>query len=90
MIASHELNFGSRIIFKRLYVVLVLQGNDLWNSFSLSVFPIAMVIATVVSYLFVQGCRRCYIDRFAWLLSQSLLAHIAADDCGARIILPLA
>ena len=43
-----------------------------------------MAIA-IVSYLFVQGCRRCYLDRFAWLLSQSLLAHIAADDCGARI-----
>ena len=51
----------------------------------------AMAMATVISYLFVQGCRRCYIDRFAWLLSQSLLAlRFAADDCGARIILPLA
>ena len=48
-----------------------------------------MAIAIVL--LFVQGCRRYYIDRFAWLLSQSLLAlRFAADDCGVRIILPLA
>ena len=52
---------------------------------------VAIVMAVAIVLSFVQGCRRYYIDRFAWLLSQSLLALcFAAGDCGARIILPLA
>ena len=89
MIASHELNFGSRIIFKRLYVVsCFVQVNDLWNFF---VFLVGFFsdrnghghccVLSVCSRL----SSSLLIDRFAWLLSQSLLAHIAADDCGARI-----
>ena len=89
MIASHELNFGSRIIFKRLYVVLVLQGNGLWNFVFL--FPYRCCdydgCCHCLILSFVQGCRQYYIECVAWLLSQSLLALLfAADDCGARII----
>ena len=50
---------------------------------------VAIVMAVAIVLSFVQGCRRYYIDRVAWLLSQSLLARrFAAGDCGARIILP--
>ena len=56
MIASHELNFGTVIIFKRLYVVflVVLQVDGLWNfsfSFFLSLYvAIAMTVAIAKSY----------------------------------------
>ena len=35
---------------------------------------VAIVMAVAIVLSFIQGCRRYYIDRVAWLCSQSLLA----------------
>ena len=58
MIASHELNFF-KLIFKRLYVVLVVQVDDYGILFFLIVVTMTLAVA-IVSYLFGQGCRRRY------------------------------
>ena len=73
--ASHELNFA-KLIYKRLYVVLCctrLTIYWLFLFFFLYRYAIMMVVTMVLYQLFkvvVDGI----IDRFSWLLSQSLFA----------------
>ena len=87
MIASHKLDFF-KLIFKCLYVVLV--------SYKLTIYGI--FVSFPYRCCDYSGCCHCcflsvwsrlslslLIDRFAWLLSQSLFARIAADNWGARI-----
>ena len=36
---------------------------------------VAMAMAVAIDLSLLQGCRQCYLDRLAWLLSQSLFAR---------------
>ena len=77
MIASHELNFF-KLIFKRLYVVPCLYKLTSYRILFLFIIVAITLAVAMAYYLFGQGCRRQYINQFAWLLLQSLFALIAA------------
>ena len=91
-IASDELNFV-KVIYKCLYGVTCLcTSADLWAFFvfvSLIDVSIAMAVA-LAYYLLFQGRRRWYIDRFVWLLLQSLFALSCCSTIEVRGFLPLA
>ena len=57
--------------------------------FFLIVVAIAMAVA-MAYYLFVQDCCRYYINRFVWLLLQSLFALYCCSTIEVQGFLPLA